>query len=156
MLFSFVPNKTTMFKQYISILILLLPAVVWASAPDWEVSDPASYDYTALAVVQLVLDGQLSNNPADRVAFVVDGEVRGVGQAINLGVPVYHFVTLYSDVVVGEEMEILVYQAATDLVFAAETSISFQYQNIYGNVNDPLLVNAFFDGDATVSLRCCR
>jgi hypothetical protein len=141
-----------MFKQYITILMLLLPVVVWASPPDWEVSNPASYDYTAAAVVQIVLDEAPSSNTADRIAFVVNGEVRGVGQAISLGGPVYHFVTLYSDIALGEEMQILVYQAATDQVFVAETTISFQYQGVYGTVNEPLLVNAFSDGDSPVSL----
>jgi len=141
-----------MFKQYIATLILLLPVVVWANPPDWEVSNITSYDYTATAVVQVVLDELPSNDAADRIAFLVDGEVRGVGQPVSLGGPVYHFVTLYSNIALGEEMQILVYQAAADQVYMAETTISFQYQGVYGTVNEPLLVNAFSDGDVPISL----
>lgn len=126
---------------------------VFASPPDWPAPNPAEYDYSATFTGVILLDGGISNHGADQIALAHEGTILGVGTSALVGSSRYHFVTIYSHVPFGIELDIWVYSGAADEVYVATTTVNFVHQLPNGSPEAPVEIETYADGDAPVALQ---
>ncbi|NEN24300.1 T9SS type B sorting domain-containing protein [Cryomorpha ignava] len=138
--------------------ILLLFAHTAFAQPNWEVNAP-DYQYTMTATGMGIFNCTNSNNPMDRVAAFIDGEVRGVaafGTEVN-GVQLA-YLTIYDHVAAGSVVSFKLYNAADDVVtdaveefvfsdglIAGNQDAPFQFRDQYGIGQLSLSANTIFD-----------
>ncbi|MFW5768290.1 MAG: T9SS type A sorting domain-containing protein, partial [Bacteroidota bacterium] len=112
-------------------------------APDWTVN-PENYSQTASIIGQVSISDVLSTDTSDIVGIFVDDECRGVAQPeyLNNMDAYLLFMNVYANES-GEQMSFKVYDASTGNVYGNVTpTLTFNDNEIYGNVEDPLAINA--------------
>ena len=138
---------------YICILAVLSFSNVFATAQpsSWTIN-PEDFQYSASINAIIQIDGQASISIGDRAALFVNDELRGVSEPVPVGGSLFHFISVYSNQPVGEEMEIRVYHALDDEVYTAFTTYTFQLQDIAGNFDAPFKIAVRTDGDFPISI----
>ena len=148
-------QKTMTHIKYHSFFVILAFIIasypLGASPPDWQVNAQA-YEYDASIVAIIAIDGLPALSIGDKAGFFVNGEIRGVSQAVPLGGQIFHFATVYANEPVGEVMEIQVYRALDDQTYPAFTTYTFSLQDIAGNFEAPFKIKVRTDGDFPISL----
>jgi hypothetical protein len=142
-----------MIKVLRTLIMLILGFVhLKAQNPNWIAPTPSSFQFSAIYVGAIYLDGIVSNHAEDVVAFFDDEEIRGLGSAVSLGNGMYiHFITIYSHHGI-DTLDIKVYHKNTNHVFEVQQPIIFQVQSIIGSVDNPYIFNIYPDNDAPISL----
>jgi hypothetical protein len=124
-----------------------------AGPPDWTAPEPGVYGYSASINAALVIDGALTANANDLIAFFSNGELRGVSTPVSIGNQVFHLSTVFSNTATGEELQVRVYHAATDAVYIAQQPYAFVHQGVSGSFDAPYEIEVFTDGDAPIGLQ---
>jgi hypothetical protein len=122
-------------------------------APDWTVN-PENFSQTASIIGQLSISDVLSTDTSDIVGIFVDDECRGVAQPEYLdNMDAYLlFMNVYANES-GEQMSFKVYDASTGNVYVNVTpALTFNENEIYGNVEEPLAINATNYVEQTIAL----
>lgn len=112
--------------------------------PDWEV-DESQFEYSMNVFGRLIIDGVVSTDQYDMVAAFVGDEVRGVAIPTYVsGVDDYQvFLTIYSNEVNNEAIELRVYDASTGYTHENVTpEITFTANTIMGSVVSPVDIEA--------------
>lgn len=143
-------------KNKIPILLLYFSSLFFqqqlsADPPDWSVHSP-DFAYSSNITAVLEIDHAPNNAPDNIIGFMVNGEVRAVASATMLGNEAYYFITVFSNVISGETMDILVYVAAEDLIYTATESYEFVSNQIVGSPDHPHTIEVDTDGDYPISL----
>ncbi|OAV45702.1 T9SS type A sorting domain-containing protein [Lewinella sp. 4G2] len=127
---------------YLSLLLLLYlaPAAAQNSAPGW--SDPEASDFAnSMNITASVrYNGEATTTLLDTVAFFIDGELRGLGDPLNVaGVTdgTLHLATVFANNEQDAAVEIRVYHAATDSVYVVDQGLLFDNQAVIGGFEDP-------------------
>lgn len=119
-----------------TITIILMAHEAFAQ-PDWEVNAP-DYQYTMTTTGTGIINCSNTNNPEDRVAAFINGEVRGVAAfdtEIN-GIKLA-YLTIYDNVAAGSEVSFKIYNAEDDAVIDAVENIVFSDGLIAGTQDAP-------------------
>ena len=143
----------TMNKVIITALLLILVYdQLSAQNPNWPQPDKAEFEYSANVVATIQLDGVISNNVADTIAFFDGSDIRGLSTPISLGNGQYrHFVTIYAHHAI-DTLIIKVYHQGTDHIYEVQQAFIFEVQRITGSVDNPYIINIYPDNDAPISL----
>ena len=135
-----------------TVLLSMLPILLLAGPPDWQLNNTNDFGYSANLTAQLVIDGETRNNPLDQVACFYNGELRGSSFSQEVDGQVLHFLTVFSNQPIGEQMEVRVYLAQEDQVVIANELYPFAHLSVNGTLEAPYLVNASTDGDLLISM----
>ncbi|WOK07346.1 LamG-like jellyroll fold domain-containing protein [Imperialibacter roseus] len=112
--------------------------------PDWQV-DENQFEYSMNVFGRVIIDGVISTDQYDMVAAFVGDEVRGVARPTYVsGVDDYQvFLTIYSNEVNNEAIELRVYDASTGYTHENVTpEITFTANTIMGTVVSPVDIEA--------------
>ncbi|MBL7057696.1 hypothetical protein ISS09_05435 [Candidatus Woesearchaeota archaeon] len=123
-----------------------VPDPVPRLAPAWFVN-PAEYEYSASVVATAFVEGVQVNNENDVLAAFVDGQVRGVANAIYFP-PADQYVwmmPIYSNNVEGETVTFVYYNSEENEVFEMEETLLFQANLMEGDAFDPFVLNSADD-----------
>ena len=111
----------------------------------WTVR-PSAYEQTMTITASVFIEPQdhPSDGRADKVAAFVDGEVRGVAEAEQVGDANLFFLTVHGDPPDADRaLTLRYYDAATDRVFPTdEVELSFRANAVEGAPGDPVSVMA--------------
>lgn len=124
-------------------LVISLGPVVSVSAqtpPDWSIN-PALYSNTMNVVGRVVWDHTPFGDPGDRLAAFVGDELRGVGQATDVGGTSLVFLTLYANQQ-AEALRFEAYDASRDVVVPLNETVVFQTDALQGTIADPFVWSA--------------
>jgi hypothetical protein len=132
--------------------LLLLNIPVFAQNPAWTLN-PEDFQYSANINAVVLIDGQPSLSTGDQVGLFVGDNLRGISEVVPVGGSLFHFITVYSNIPVGEEMRIKVYRAFDNQVYTALTTFTFQLQDVVGNFDDPFVVEVRTDGDFPIAIQ---
>lgn len=121
---------------FISIFSLVTNSLL-SQNPNWVAPNAVDFDFNSSVVATIALDGVISNNQEDRIAYFVDGEIRGLSTPVDIGGSIYrHFITLYLNEGI-EEMDVQLYHEDSDEVYSVAFGLEIEVQTIYGTVDDP-------------------
>lgn len=140
------------FNQKIQLQIEVMP-----TGPDWNVR-PEDFDYNLNIIGRVKLNNVFSENPNNKIAAFVDGEVRGVANLVYDPDYRNHFVylTVYSNSVNNEEVTFSIWNALSDIVHEAtingENSITFIDNGLFGTKSSPTIFENTQSIRQTVSL----
>ena len=111
-------------------------------SPEWNV-DPSQYSFSMNLTLQLNVEGILSNDKLDRVGAFVDGQLRGIGKVQYSRSIDKHlvFLTVYSNIPVGETVTFQIWDASACLLYAS-TIETFPYvaDGLIGSPLDPQVI----------------
>jgi hypothetical protein len=138
--------------RYFLLLLLSIPLWARAQAPQWSAPNGSAFSYSANLTAVLELDGQVSPSANDQLAAFVGDEIRGKAMAVDLNGKVLHFMTIFSNVPTGEEIELRAYIAADDEVYTSISSFVFDQSSVTGSASTPYSVQLSSDGDLLISL----
>ena len=138
--------------RYFLLLLLSIPLWARAQAPQWSAPNGSAFSYSANLTAVLELDGQVSLSANDQLAAFVGDEIRGKAMAVDLNGKVLHFMTIFSNVPTGEEIELRAYIAADDEVYTSISSFVFDQSSVTGSASTPYSVQLSSDGDLLISL----
>jgi hypothetical protein len=124
---------------------LLVKLKVYADLPSsWRV-DPSKFENAMSVVGQIRINNVISTNPDDKLAAFVDGECRGIAtlQYFPQIDRYYAFLTVYSNLPSGEQLEFRIWNAAAGKVHAdVQPHLEFQSNELVGSVINPQIFNA--------------
>lgn len=124
-------------KLFFTAIVCLYSSLGFSQAPSWSVN-PNSYQYDMTVTAVLNLNCSELANPSNQIGAFVGGTVRGTAQTLNVINGKYvATMTVYSNQINGETVEIKFYDVATDSTYDAINSISFQNNAIFGSPNAP-------------------
>lgn len=141
-----IASNDTSYIQTLPISITVL-----AAPPTWEVN-PADFAYSMNMIVEFDIDATLSTDVFDQVGAFVDGELRGFTNmeyvaplAQQSGVnPYLAFLTVYSNVPVGEEVSFQIWDATPGILYGAridslggEPTVDFDSAVSIGELGNP-------------------
>lgn len=124
----------------------------FCQAPSWTAPDGPSFAYAADVTALLYVDGQLSNNPLDSIAYFHNGQLLGLSATFEVNDTLYFFIPVFSNKALGDTLEAKVYSSVHDGVFAASQKIVFRHLESYGSVTNPLIIEVYNDGDFPIAL----
>jgi hypothetical protein len=139
-------NKLT--KLIYSLILAFTSLVTYSQNPGWLPPVSSGFSNSASVISIIKLDGVVSNNADDRIAFFLGNEIRGLSQPVLIGPGQYiHFITVYSNINI-EYLNIKVYHKNSNQVYEVLSPFQFQLQNIYGSIGAPYEVNIYTDNNA--------
>lgn len=118
-----------------------VPDPVPRLAPAWFVN-PTDYEYSASVVATAFIEGVQVDNENDVLAAFVDGQVRGVANAIYFP-PADQYVwmiPIYSNDVEGETITFAYYDSEENEVYEMEETLLFQANLMEGDAFDPFIL----------------
>ncbi|MCF8429339.1 MAG: cadherin repeat domain-containing protein, partial [Bacteroidia bacterium] len=129
------------FKHYILItLAFLLQKISFAAAPTWSVT-PSSYQYSMTATAVANINCAELANPSNKIGAFVGGVCRGVSNTSTVVSGKYlASLVIYSSLSSGETVTFKIYNAVTDVVTDAVTTVSFQDNATFGVSSSPFVV----------------
>ena len=113
---------------------------VTAPPPNWTIN-PLNYEFNMNMVVRVSYLGVGSNNPANVVGAFVGNELRGVATPTMIGGIAYFFITIYSNVYVGETVHFRAYYAPNDAVYPTGETVIFRHNKSVGGTGSPFFIN---------------
>ncbi|MEW6752418.1 MAG: LamG-like jellyroll fold domain-containing protein [Candidatus Latescibacterota bacterium] len=129
----------------------LVDVRVLCYAPDWGQVDPANYQYSMNLTATVFTDGELSDDPFERVGVFAGDELRGLATVQHVPLletragrhPYEVLVTVYSDQVAGEELGFRVWDASEcrELGMVVE-DYAFQANARLGTPTSPMTITA--------------
>jgi regulation of enolase protein 1 (concanavalin A-like superfamily) len=142
-----------LYHYFTSLFIaLVFSSALGAQNPAWSIN-AEDYQYSASINAAVLIDGQPSLSIGDQVALFAGDELRGISEVVPAGGSLFHFITVYANVPVGEEMEIKVYRALDNEVYTAFTTYTFQLQDVAGNFEAPFKIEVRTDGDFPIAIQ---
>ena len=127
-------------------LVCWLSATALLAQPNWAAPRGADFSFNATVTAVVRVNGEVVNDVANQIAVFHEGEIRGYSPAQDLSAvtqlphEVYYFPTVYSNES-PNLMQIMVYHAATDMVYKAIQTFSFQHQAVFGDLSEPFFVD---------------
>jgi len=116
--------------------------------PEWTVNY-ANYEYSMNMTTELIIDGISTEDIYDKICVYVDDEIRGVGEIEflpNLLNQYQAFITIYSNVMEGENLEFRVWDASESTVLAnIDEEYEFVVNSVLGNPQAPVSLTASND-----------
>ncbi len=123
---------------------LIMDIRMLCSEPLWSV-DPSSYQYSMNIVAELLVDSVKSEDTYDMVGIFVGDECRGVGnvQYVSALEKYEMFLTIFSNVLSGEELRFRVWDASSckELMRVVE-EYTFSANAVFGTPNNPVSLTA--------------
>lgn len=120
-------------------LICVPPAV--ADPPVWTV-DPAAFETNLTLTGAVFVDGIKSQNPSDRLAAVVAGQVRGVASSTEVAGRQLFFLSVYGSS--GEAVSFKFYDAGRDWVLDLDWEMVFQPDAVIGTLGTPVVLQGTY------------
>lgn len=114
--------------------------------PEWTINPP-DYAHTASIIAQLEVNSVPDHNMNNIIGFFVGNEVRAIGTPISYNGGALYFITVYSNILQGEEMAIKIYVADDDFTYTSHETYIFQKSDIVGSLENPDIIELFSDGD---------
>jgi gliding motility-associated-like protein len=110
---------------------------IQAQGPNWVIN-PADYQYTMSVIGSGLVDCEATIDPNDMVAAFIDDSLAGFANFNTIiGVNNYVFLTVYSNVPAGENVEYKIYDASTNQVIDAKFGDVFQQNASIGSAITP-------------------
>lgn len=132
------------------LFVCLAANIVMAQNPNWVKPIASDFNFSANAICIFNLNGELSNNEDDEIAFFADGTLMGLSKAIEIAPNEYrHYTTIYSNDPT-QSLDIMIYHAASDQVYEVAQPLTFVVSDIYGSVDDPVVYDIYDDNDAPI------
>ena len=122
-----------------------------AQTPAWSVN-PAGFSNNMSLTAQVFLDGNEENGANNLLAAFVGNEVRGIASPLMVGTKAYYFLTVHSNLVVGETVEFKVFLQGPGTVHPALEEIAFLKSSQIGNYPDGFAVNISLANDFPIDL----
>lgn len=113
--------------------------VYQAPPADWTVN-PSDYQYSMSVIAQVMMEGALSRDEDVAVAAIVDGEVRGVAHLEYIAAYDNYqaYLSIYSNVPAGEEVDFYVWNASEGRIHANVTpNFDFESDKRHGTPANP-------------------
>ncbi|MEL7145633.1 MAG: LamG-like jellyroll fold domain-containing protein, partial [Bacteroidota bacterium] len=117
---------------------------VYGDEPTWSV-DETAFQYSMSVFGRLIIEGEVSRDPFDKVGAFVGGELRGVANLEYVqDLDAYEaFVNVYSNVTAGETVTWKAYDASTGRIHENVTpAVSFIANDVQGSVTNPIDLEA--------------
>lgn len=130
-----------MLSRLIIIVSFLIQCTAWGQLPAGWTVNPPSYNYS-MTLTGYIIDSctELSNNN-NAVAAFVGGQCRGVAYTdVNGNGRKLAFLTIYSNQVSGEDVQIRLYNGTTTDVKVSLDSVVFQSNAVIGSIAQPFEV----------------
>jgi gliding motility-associated-like protein len=129
------------FFNYLTLLSLLfISGFSYAQAPNWSV-DPNQFQYSMTATAVLDLNCAELTNPSNQLGAFVGTTLRGTALTSTvIGGRYEASMTIYSDLVNGENVTFRFYQNSSSITFTSIDSIAFQDNAIFGSPASPLVI----------------
>ncbi|MFT5665899.1 MAG: gliding motility-associated-like protein [Vicingaceae bacterium] len=129
------------FFNYLTLLSLLfISGFSFAQAPNWSV-DPNQFQYSMTATAVLDLNCAELTNPSNQLGAFVGNTLRGTAfTSTVIGGRYEASMTIYSDLVNGENVTFHFYQNSSNTTFTSIDSIAFQDNAIFGSPASPLVI----------------
>jgi len=125
---------------YFVIALVLFSSKAKSAAPTWTVN-AASFQYAMTLTARAELNCNNLNNPSNKIAVFVNGQIRGVANTSNVVNGAYiATMTVYSNTTSSENIRFKFYNASTDSVYDGVDSILFQENAAYGTIGSPFIV----------------
>lgn len=118
---------------------LELNLIVRAESPNWTVN-PGDYEYNMSIIGTLNINGIVSTNPEDKIAAVVNGEIRGVAslQYISQYDMYQFYLDVYSNESYGDSIEFKVWNASEGKIQVDVTpELAFINNSVVGLPSNP-------------------
>ncbi|MFQ6609704.1 MAG: hypothetical protein ACE5D7_02775, partial [Fidelibacterota bacterium] len=114
---------------------------------NWQIN-PAEFEFSGAVIAQVSVDGIDSGSSGDQLSAFVDGEIRGVTDAIFYPPGGYYvfMLTIYSNTVSGEVVTFQFLDSETGLVYTISETVNFSSNMIEGSVDSPLQFNGALYG----------
>jgi len=140
------------YKKWLSFICLwMLTGIAYGQNPGWNAPNASQYSFSANVVARVIINGVVSNNPNDKVAFFNGNELRGLASSVPAGSNRFHFARVFSNG--GKEVfKTKVYSAANNQVYETLTTIPFRPYGTFGTLDNPLIIRVFTDLDGPVSI----
>ena len=135
----------------IGCLVILLKSGALAQIPAWSVN-PASFTNNMSLVAQVRLDGIEENGNANVLGAFVNNEVRGVATPTIIGGKAYFFLTIYSNIAVGETVKFQVLLSPSNTVYQSVEKIVFYKSSQVGDYPDGFDINIYPSDDFPIGL----
>ncbi|MEQ8687664.1 MAG: T9SS type A sorting domain-containing protein [Imperialibacter sp.] len=131
-----------LFKPFtLSVALCLVAGTVVGQAPEWNVLNYRSYEYSMNITGLVYLTGTESTDENDRIGAFAGEECVGVA-SLEKGEnseKFFGFLTIFSNKASGQSISLKVYDASEDSVHMLDTLIDFQAEAIIGNPAAPYL-----------------
>ena len=112
---------------------------VYGNEPDWSLNTN-DYQYSMAVFGRLIIEGEISTDPYDKVAAFVGDELRGVANLEYVTeIDAYEaFLTIYSNVTSGETITLKAYDASTGRIHEnVSPSLAFMTNDVQGSILNP-------------------
>lgn len=108
--------------------------------PNWSVN-PDDYEFSMNMVIRVSNQGVANNAPNNKVGVFVGNQVRGVAMPTLINGVAYYFITIYSNVYFGENLNFRVYYAPDDVVYPTLESVVFVHNKSVGSSQAPFWID---------------
>ncbi len=125
-------------KNFILITAILLQTVVSFGTPNWTVNS-SDYEYSLTITAVVEVNGELMGADGDMVGAFVNGECRGVADAVFNSTynKYFFFLTVFSNQYSGEEVSFEYFNKADDKIYVEFITIEFQDGQNMGSASSP-------------------
>ncbi len=123
---------------------LIVRVDVGCVTPQWEMT-ASGFEYSMTAVVELVIDSQISDDGNDLVAAFVGGELRGLGSPVYVPGLDRHlvFMNVFSNRAAGENVRFRIYDDSDCRLYpSADNFLRFESDRRHGTPETPIVLAA--------------
>ncbi len=125
------------------LLTISLFITTQAQEPNWSVNNPESFEYSMNMTAALFIDGAISKDPNDRIAFFYGDVCRGQAQLTDIGEgQLLAFITIYSNQPDDEPLTITVFDHSSSSIIDMDLSINFQADSVLGTIENPFNIGS--------------
>ncbi|GEM_PF-4029363 len=124
-------------RWLLSVCIVLCSGLAFAHPPSWNVT-PSNFQYNANMTAILLLDDIEQTDPSDIIGVFAGEEVRGIASPQYTAGVWRYFLTMYSNVSIGDTLYFHVYIAHLDTVLPIRESVRFVSDTLYGDFTTPV------------------
>lgn len=114
--------------------------------PNWSVN-PDDYEFSMNMVIRVSNQGVANNAPNNKIGVFVGNQVRGVAVPTLINGSAYYFITIYSNVYFGENLNFRVYYAPDDTVYPVLETETFVHNKSIGSAQTPFWIDIDPDAD---------
>ncbi len=124
-------------KSFAFACLLLVSGFIHAQAPSWSIN-PNQFQYSMTVTAILDLNCSELQSPSNQLGAFVGDSLRGTAYTSTvIGSRYEASMTVYSDVVNGEQISFRFYDQATDSIYNSIDTIAFQDNAIFGSPVSP-------------------
>lgn len=141
------------FIFFIALTLVFLTNVtsLFSQNPNWTTPNSGAFTYNASVIARVHFNAATSNHMNDRIAFFVGSQLRGLSTPVQAGNSVIHFITVNANQIT-EVMQVKIYHHSSNLVYDVVTPFYFVANNIYVNINQPMIFNVYTHNNTPLNI----